>query len=140
MSVEALANRAGKLFRSARDERRYGARRRVVSLRYASYEDYIKTKHLGFGRSENGDGKIEAVAREGVRAIYFAKNQFPYEGLGEGVSHWVLFSLVPLTKRQVDALLSVYLPEGTPRSHYVNPPALRSVPGIWHAQVFFKRA
>lgn len=69
--------------------------------------------------------------------IALKKNEFPYS-VKKGIEHWLIWSRNPLTD---EVWIRRYLEERLPGRDYlffVNPPELRSVPSIFHVQVFTK--
>lgn len=69
--------------------------------------------------------------------IVLKKNEFPYS-VKKGIEHWLIWSRNPLTD---EVWIRRYLEERLPGRDYlffVNPPELRSVPSIFHVQVFTK--
>ncbi|KAF9303558.1 hypothetical protein BGZ74_003490 [Mortierella antarctica] len=69
--------------------------------------------------------------------IALKKNEFPYS-VKKGIEHWLIWSRNPLTN---EVWTRRYLEERLPGRDYlffVNPPELRSVPSIFHVQVFTK--
>ncbi|KAF9418183.1 hypothetical protein BGZ94_009762 [Podila epigama] len=69
--------------------------------------------------------------------IALRKNEFPYS-VKKGIEHWLIWSRHPLTD---EVWIRRYLEERLPGREFlffVNPPELRSVPNIFHVQVFTK--
>ncbi|KAF9940374.1 hypothetical protein BGZ75_004138 [Mortierella antarctica] len=69
--------------------------------------------------------------------IALKKNEFPYS-VKPGIEHWLIWSRHPLTD---EVWIRRYLEERLPGRDYlffINPPELRSVPSIFHVQVFTK--
>eukprot|EP00741_Cyanophora_paradoxa_P001299 tig00000478_g1255.t1 len=83
----------------------------------------------GTVRADRGGKEVPPGARALLR-----NNNFPYE-LAEEVTHHVLWSLDPMSPAQVRALLEGEL-RGRRWVFYENPPAKKTVPTIWHVQVF----
>ena len=54
MKLSQLRGMAGKLFRSVENQKRYVKHRESTLRKYASYEDYIKIRHMGRARGNNG--------------------------------------------------------------------------------------
>ena len=48
MKLSQLKNMAGKLYRSIDNQQKYIKHRDATLRRYASYEDYVKIRHMGF--------------------------------------------------------------------------------------------
>ncbi|KAF9187863.1 hypothetical protein BGZ50_001719 [Haplosporangium sp. Z 11] len=69
--------------------------------------------------------------------IALKKNEFPYS-VKPGIEHWLIWSQRPLTD---EVWIRRYLEERLPGRDFlffINPPELRSVPSIFHVQVFTK--
>ncbi|GJJ79017.1 hypothetical protein EMPS_11376 [Entomortierella parvispora] len=69
--------------------------------------------------------------------VTLKKNEFPYS-VKKGIEHWLIWSRHPLTD---EVWIRRYLEERLPGRDYlffINPPELRSVPSIFHVQVFTK--
>ncbi|KAI1321145.1 hypothetical protein EDD11_007711 [Mortierella claussenii] len=69
--------------------------------------------------------------------IALKKNEFPYS-IKPGIEHWLIWSRQPLTDETwIRTFLEERLP-GRDFLFFINPPELRSVPTIFHVQVFTK--
>ncbi|KAF8934459.1 hypothetical protein EDD21DRAFT_137473 [Dissophora ornata] len=69
--------------------------------------------------------------------VTLKKNEFPYS-VKPGIEHWLIWSRLPLTDED---WIRKYLEERLPGRDFlffINPPELRSVPSIFHVQVFTK--
>ncbi|KAG0209649.1 hypothetical protein BGX28_010165 [Mortierella sp. GBA30] len=69
--------------------------------------------------------------------IVLKKNEFPYS-VQPGIEHWLIWSRHPLTD---EVWIRRFLQERLPGRDYLfftNPPELRTVPSIFHVQVFTK--
>ncbi|KAF9585014.1 hypothetical protein BGW38_004267 [Lunasporangiospora selenospora] len=69
--------------------------------------------------------------------VALKKNEFPYS-VKPGIEHWLIWSRHPLTD---EVWIRRYLEERLPGRDFmffINPPELRSVPSIFHVQVFTK--
>jgi hypothetical protein len=68
-------------------------------------------------------------------------NQFPY-WTTPGIEHWVLWSppsVGPLSAAAVRAAITEQRPAGAKAgTWFENPPAAKTVPGIWHVHVFLR--
>ncbi len=91
----------------------YDSFRRRILRSWPSVDDYIRaTKFI--------DGPI-----------CFEPNPFPYRGLGR--RHWILWSSRPLRTPEIEQILRGW----PPHRIQINKPDSQSVPGVWHAHVFF---
>lgn len=63
--------------------------------------------------------------------ICFEPNPYPYRGLGR--RHWILWSLRPLRNAEIAEILRGWPPHRV----QINKRGDQSVPGVWHAHVFF---
>ena len=72
------------------------------------------------------------------RKFIIKPNAFPYE-VRKGIIHYVMFSVEPLDSAFIDTILSVYFQIPKERMlWYINAPHLRSIPDLWHCQIFIK--
>jgi hypothetical protein len=136
MKLLQLKNMAGKLYRSIDNQQRYIKHRDATLRRYASYEDYVKIRHMGFEAVAGADGRKVAKKMSDIKSWYFSKNIFPY-AIGDGVRHYILFAVKPMSSKNTEALLGKLL-GGKEYIYFRNPPGSRSLPGLWHVQVFVK--
>lgn len=137
MRLSELGRMSGKLYRSIENQKKYLKHRDATMRRYESYEDYIKIRHMGFDAISGEDGRKMATDANGhTKPWYFSKNMFPYE-IGNGVRHYVLFAQKPMSSKKTEELLGKLL-GGKEYAYFRNPPGSRSVPGLWHVQVFAK--
>lgn len=86
-------------------------------------EDHVRTTVL---QHSNGDPVL-------------SPNAFPYWVAPE-IQHWVLWSpRGPLTATEIREAIAVQRPAGvTEAQWFENPPAAKTVPGIWHVHVFLR--
>lgn len=137
MNLSQLKKMAGKLYRSVENQKKYLKHRAATLKKYATYEDYIKIRHMGFEAVNNIDGRM--VAREvpgKIKPWYFSKNTFPYD-IGNGISHYILFSLKSMSETKIESLVGKLL-GGKDYAYFRNPSGFRSMPDIWHVQIFVK--
>jgi hypothetical protein len=83
---------------------------------------------------------VRATVMAGARGPVLAPNAFPY-WVAPGIQHWVLWSgRGPLSTREIREAIAVQRPAGVTRAQWFeNPPAAKTVPGIWHVHVFLSR-
>jgi len=74
--------------------------------------------------------------------VYFVPNDFPYH-VEDGIEHWILWSLDEMSSEEAKRFLDAKLigPEGQflEYVYFVNPPAIQSIPDVFHFQVFYKK-
>lgn len=112
------------LRRSSEMKRVYDVHRLEASRMYSCHGDYIKATYMTNGATTT-----------------FTQNKFPYN-VAENIHHHTLWSLKPLTERQIKKELKAYLPNVDPKHtvFFVNERRYQSVPELWHCQVFWKLA
>lgn len=59
-----------------------------------------------------------------------APQDFPYY-VEPGIAHYNLWASRPLAPAELRARIAAHVPPGAEALHFVNPPVLQSVPGIW---------
>jgi hypothetical protein len=127
--------------RSAAAQAAYEVALKEMRLQWCSVEDMIRVRVLGWKRQRGADGKsfAERPVCGGWRRRALEPNLFPYE-VPRGIEHWVLWSEEPMSRDAVERHLERTAPTWASGWSWVrNPPAARSVPGLWHVQVFFRR-
>jgi hypothetical protein len=128
--------------RSAAGQAAYESALREGRLRWRAVEDQIRVRVFGWERRRGLDGRWISVrpAAGGWRRRVLEPNPYPYE-VPAGVEHWILWSDGgAMTAAEVERYLEREAPRWVSGWSWVrNPPAARSVPGIWHVQVFFRR-
>ncbi|KAF9573473.1 hypothetical protein EC968_008449 [Mortierella alpina] len=128
--------------------------------KYGSPDEYIRQRVLHWPRAEedvastppsgaSSDGNESSTSCSSVSPpssptgpvdpleIALKKNEFPYS-VKPGIEHWLIWSRHPLTD---EVWIRRYLEERLPGRDYlffINPLELRSVPSIFHVQVFTK--
>ncbi|KAI9101962.1 hypothetical protein DFS34DRAFT_692631 [Phlyctochytrium arcticum] len=87
-------------------------------------------------------GKLCAVPpsdASNLRRIVLRENHFPYATKPHGeISHYVLWSLEEMSEEQVAEYLHEQKP-GFEFLYYVNPPNRKTIPDIFHFQVFMRK-
>jgi hypothetical protein len=117
-----------------------GARRLTVEVAYrkvvalGNIEDRIRIEHLGWVFDAE-KGRAVRPSRGWSRTA-LVPNKYPY-WTAKGIHHWLLWSDRPLTAASVNAILGWEF-GGDEVIWFVNQPELRSVPGLWHAHVFWR--
>ena len=128
--------------RSVAGQAAYEAALREGRSLWRSVEDQVRVGSLGWSRRRGADGRWIAVrpAAGGWKRRSLEPNAFPYD-VPAGVAHWILWSDGDaMTAGEVERYLAREAPAWAAGWTWVrNPAAARSVPGIWHVQVFFRR-
>ncbi|KAG0308582.1 hypothetical protein BGZ98_007561 [Dissophora globulifera] len=125
--------------------------------KYGSPDEYIRQRILHWPPAEDddcssvlsSDGNDSSTSWSSISPpasptgpvdpleVVLKKNEFPYS-LKSGIEHWLIWSRHPLTDRDwIQKYLAERLP-GRDFLFFTNPPELRSVPSIFHVQVFTK--
>lgn len=124
----------GQLARSKKGIEQYRAFKEQVSIKYASVADFIKVTKLNFCSITAEGGKLSAVEVQlDSPRVVWSPNEFPYY-LEEGVQHNCIWSTTPLNSAQIEAEIRKHVP-GHEYVWFVNPPALSSIPAVWHCHV-----
>lgn len=103
-----------------------------------AYQDFkMRMKAKGLTLEDHVRATILARAKRGAPVL--APNAFPYR-VAPGIQHWVLWSLRGLLNTaEIREAIAVQRPAGvTEAQWFENPPAAKTVPGIWHAHVFLR--
>jgi len=127
--------------RSAAGQAAYAAALRETRATWRSVEEQVRFQVLGWRRERGAEGLWQAVRPSmGWRRRALVVNPYPYE-VPAGVEHWILWSDgAAMTPAEVERYLEREAPAwATGWSWVRNPPAARSVPGLWHVQVYFTR-
>lgn len=128
--------------RSAAGQAAYEAALRKMRSEWRSVEDLIRVRVFGWKRvqSNSGDFAIRPVSGGWKRRV-LEPNLYPYD-VPSDVAHWILWSDgEAMTTTEVERYLEREAPAWATGWTWVrNPAAARSVPGIWHVQVFFRRS
>merc|ERR1711964_138737 len=108
----------------------------ITNAKYASVEDMLREKLFCSKTKQKSDGRLKAIKGTEKEKFCFIANKFPYK-MEEGLNHWVFWSKQAITltsaKQKVQKAMN-----GREFVMWRNPRNLRSVPGIWHAQVVYK--
>jgi hypothetical protein len=134
-SVEAL----GRLGRSPLAIKHYWSTMDKLKQEYASVADYLYKRVFGMELQAGKDGRLRAVVPAGwvegpEEVVAWCENDFPYH-LAAGVRHYNLWCNRPLPAERVEEEIERNLGVGMERVWFINPPALKSVPAIWHAHI-----
>jgi hypothetical protein len=104
----------------------------------AAYQDF-KLQLAAQGKRLE-DNILEKVINHADGPV-LVPNEFPY-WIAPGIEHWVLWSppsVGPLSAAAVRAAITEQRPAGAKAgTWFENPPAAKTVPGIWHVHVFFR--
>jgi hypothetical protein len=128
--------------RSAAGQAAYETALRETRATWRSVEDHVRFQVLGWQRRKGVSGRWQAVrpSSGGWRRRALVVNPYPYE-VPAGVEHWILWSEDAMTRGEVERYLERETPAwATGWSWVRNPPAARSVPDLWHVQVYFTKA
>ena len=130
-------NSAAALTRTRGVQDIYNTHLATVDAKYGSRDDFIKIESLKWKPFQDASGKLIAVKTSGGLSVFLEPNKFEYD-LRKGIRHYVLWSETALEATEVEKILGDYF--GTKGSFlwFVNAREHRSIPGIWHAQVFAK--
>ena len=90
-------------------------------------------------RGHSLEDHVRATVLKGRSGPVLVPNQFPY-WVADGIQHWVLWSpRGPLGAAAVRAAITEQRPAWAAEAFWFeNPPAAKTVPGIWHVHVFFQ--
>ena len=127
--------------RSPAAQAAYEAALRDTRATWRAVEDAIRVRVFKWDRIRGTDGRWIAIRPifGGWRRRHLEPNPYPYE-VPAGVEHWILWSDKPMLPDTVDLYLDQKAPERfTGWTWEQNPPEARSVPGLWHIQVYFTK-
>ncbi|KAG1676542.1 hypothetical protein FOA52_000085 [Chlamydomonas sp. UWO 241] len=134
-SVGALA----KLQRSRAQLDAYLAfREEQVTSEWESVLDQLTNRLYECDVTLGEGGKKRATVKRAVLdaeepTIVFGENDFPYN-FEPGMTHYVLWATKPLPRAELNAQIAARL-LGRETLVFVNPPALQSIPALWHAHI-----
>jgi hypothetical protein len=132
-------DRLPELRRSVEQEAQMQAFNAALKVEWASTSDYILHRRFGLPITATGpDGKLEvsrdAMAAAGTRTI-LALNDFPYF-YESGIVHYVLWKLGgDVTADDMTTAKQTLLADGGSCECFINPPHLRSIPGVSHGHL-----
>ncbi len=99
------------------------------NLKYDYFKEYLKS--------------IRMTSSQYVKKLYLSHsasiilpNHYPYE-VRKGISHYVFFSLFPLTKKEIEKAIKLKF-KNKSVLWFINPEAIQSIPDLWHCQIFVK--
>ena len=105
-----------------------------------AYQDF-KSQLAAKGTSLEDNIKATVFRGKESDSPVLVPNQFPY-WVAPGIEHWVLWSppsVGPLSAAAIRAAITAQRPTGVRDVFWFeNPPAAKTVPGIWHVHVFFR--
>eukprot|EP01127_Copromyxa_protea_P007508 TRINITY_DN17404_c0_g1_i2.p1 TRINITY_DN17404_c0_g1~~TRINITY_DN17404_c0_g1_i2.p1 ORF type:complete len:155 (-),score=28.95 TRINITY_DN17404_c0_g1_i2:35-499(-) len=123
------------LYRTPKDLEYYMAQNAKTLLVWKSVGDYILHREFGFDHVIENDKRVSVVP-EG-KVIKFVPNDYKY-ALDPSISHYLIWSTVPLKNEEIEAIIAEKLPQNEYESIYsVNPAHLQSIRNVYHAHVFF---
>ena len=133
------------LYRSDEVERRYVFHRKEVQANWVTIYDHILWSKFkdSFQRLRNEDGKWYVYPKlEDVTTVQtvLVPNEFPYF-VEEGIKHYVLWKIAEEIRNADMEAARLQLQKSLGASeilHWINPPHLRSLPGIHHVQFLFR--
>lgn len=101
-----------------------------------AYQDF-KSRLAARGRSL--EDHVKTTVLKGRRGPVFVPNEFPY-WVADGIQHWVLWSAAgPLSAEEIRVAVTAQRPVGVRHAYWFeNPPAAKTIPGIWHVHVFLR--
>jgi hypothetical protein len=112
----------------------YNQQKELTLRIYHAYSDYIKIKYMNFD-TKTKSHKICSVKKHDSLDIVFIENMYPYH-LAKNIHHYIIWSLKPLSKIQVDTYLATF--NITKYKTLINDTSRCSVPDLWHCHVFWK--
>lgn len=103
-----------------------------------AYQDF-KSQLAARGRSLEDHMKSTVLKDGRVRGPVLVPNEFPY-WVADGIQHWVLWSAAgPLSAAEVRTAITEQRPAWAAEAFWFeNPPAAKTIPGIWHVHVFLR--
>ena len=122
--------------RSKESSSNYGKNKIIIKNTYGSIKDMILIKTLNYDSIKKEDNKLYAEKKEDSYKYHLIYNDFPYS-ITDDVLHLVLWSDENLTIEEGEKILNKKL-KGLKYIFYRNPEYLRSVPAVFHFQVFVK--
>jgi len=117
-------------------QKQYELRKKEILQKYATLDDYIRVHVLKYSKKKNSYNLYTAIKSEKSLPFAFVPNAFPYK-VGTKIQHYTLFSEKPLSKQETTLLLEKLLPKDSTFTFFVNAIHKRSLPSLWHAQVFW---
>jgi len=119
-------------------EAAYELHKRSVLERYESLEDYILgTVFSCGGATQASSGKFKAQHCEASRWA-FTRNPYPYD-IAPGLEHWNLWNRSH--REDIPGATALITKNFGPEAvWWVNIPANRTIPGLWHAHIFVQSA
>ena len=121
--------------RSVETQYNYDKNKIRVLKKFNTYEDYIKVVLFKLKYRINIQNKIESNDDK-CDKILFIGNKYPYN-IEKGIKHYVLFSLKPLNKNEINKILSKLL-VNYEFIFFINDKKRQSIKKLWHCQVFIK--
>lgn len=111
-----------------------------VHATYDSVESFILEAKLGFAAASKPGGKLSVAMGEGLgEKTATVLNDFGYWFTAPEIKHYLHWSTTELGAAAVEAAARE-VAAGKEYLVFVNPAALKSVRGVWHAHVLVKEA
>ena len=143
LARDGSEERLARLKRTDSALARYRAHTAQIEEAWRDPSDFVLHKVFGAAAQpeQGGSGRQKVGLDEEVRLaaggrVAWAPNDFPYD-LEPGIGHFLVWSIKPLTKREVEDVARREAP-GRDFVTFVNPPGLRSVHRVWHAHVLVR--
>jgi len=117
----------------------YRKYRKQILAEYASMGDFVSAQIMGHPvEMDEGGKKISSKDRPAasIKPIW-RDNDFPYN-FSEGIEHHNLWSEKPLTGELLSKEIERHR-AGWEFMYFVNPPALASIPAVWHAHIVSRK-
>lgn len=131
-----LSDNLDKLSRTADMEDRYKTYQELTLKEWISVEDYIKVKYFGAATIYNEQRMKYSLLKHCPPVQYtFQPNDFPYD-TGTNVKHYVLWSLKPLSNREIDEILHDEVSDEYSLVWFEQTYDQKSIKDIWHIHVF----
>ena len=121
--------------RSQESQDKYDQNKIATKGVYKSTKDMILINKLNH-KSKKINNELVAINDENNLDINLVPNTFPYN-IEENISHLLLWSEEDLTDKKVNEILKNKL-NGNKYVYFRNPEHLRSIPSVFHIQVFVK--
>ena len=131
-------DRTEEFKRNPKYDKLYAEHRVNTKEKYGSIYDKIMAVEMEYPTKTNEDGKLIVIREENDEKTVFAENLFPYF-IEDDIEHNLVFSTFKdgLTDEEVNEFLKKHIDHDVYDVFwYENPPHMRSLPLLWHVQVF----
>ncbi|TPX45903.1 hypothetical protein SeMB42_g01138 [Synchytrium endobioticum] len=120
----------------------YVAHRDYIMERYNNVDDYMREKILRWKvEPDSATGKLKALLQDTSDPPpppVLIPNDFPY-ACAQGIHHYLLWSPVRVDEQQAHVILERDLGPDHEWVIMENPPHRRTVPGIFHFHIFYRK-